>query len=140
MLRWIMLVVALVAIGAAFKITSPGLLALALLVALIAAVASFVGFASGRVDEVSLGQSSRELELLLTARKKGPADAKAPRAVRPPAAGKSERDGTGAASFLYASGASASAFAHDDTGTAGGDSGGGDAGGGGVGGGGGGGD
>jgi hypothetical protein len=132
MTRWILAVVALVATGAAFKITSPGWLALALFVALICAIGAFLGFASARVDEVSQGQSSRELELLLTSRKGGAAPPARPApGARPaaPAAPRARRDTGGNESFLYASAAGAgAAHTHDDTP---GDAGGGDAGGGG---------
>ena len=141
MTRWILAAVAIVAIGAAFAITSPGWLALALFVAFAAGVGSFVGFLSARVDAVSQGQSSRELELLLTSRKPGAPARPAPgarpvAAARPVVSPAKRRDTGGNESFLYAAGAGAGAAATHDhrsgdaSGDAGGDGGGGNGGGG----------
>lgn len=70
MARWILLLVAMVAFGVAFRIDSPGLLAATLLVGLVALLGGFAGFVAARVGGVAAGQSSREIELLMTARKR----------------------------------------------------------------------
>lgn len=70
MLRWILLLVAMVAFGMAFRTDSPGMLAGTLLVGFIALVSGFFGFVAARVGGVAEGQSSREIELLMRARKR----------------------------------------------------------------------
>ena len=69
-LRWILLLVAMVAFGMAFRTDSPGMLAGTLLVGFIALVSGFFGFVAARVGGVAEGQSSREIELLMRARKR----------------------------------------------------------------------
>ncbi len=70
MVRWLLLLVFVAALGVAFRTHSPLILGLALLVALIAFIGTVMGFVSARVDSVSSGQSSRELDLLLAHRAK----------------------------------------------------------------------
>ena len=70
MLRWILLLVAMAAFGMAFRTDSPGMLAGTLLVGFIALVSGFFGFVAARVGGVAEGQSSREIELLMRARKR----------------------------------------------------------------------
>ena len=71
MLRWILLLVAIVAFGMALRTDSPGLLATTLLVGFVAVVGGFFGFVAARVDNVAQGQNSREIQLLMAARKRG---------------------------------------------------------------------
>lgn len=69
-LRWILLLLAMLALGAAFRTESPGMLALCLLVCFVSLLGGFFGFVAARVGGVVEGQSSREIELLMTARKR----------------------------------------------------------------------
>ena len=69
-LRWILLLLAMLALGAAFRTESPGMLALCLLVCFVSLLGGFFGFVAARVGGVVQGQSSREIELLMTARKR----------------------------------------------------------------------
>lgn len=73
-LRWILLLLAMLALGAAFRTESPGMLALCLLVCFVSLLGGFFGFVAARVGGVVEGQSSREVELLMTARKRRGAD------------------------------------------------------------------
>lgn len=87
-MRWILLVVAIVALAVAFRTTSAAVLAVTLLIAAVAALASFFGFLRSRVDEVASAQGSREIELLMAMRAKhGPPGPKR-EAVRDGAAGQ----------------------------------------------------
>ena len=73
-LRWILLLLAMLALGAAFRTESPGMLALCLLVCVVSLLGGCFGFVAARVGGVVEGQSSREVELLMTARKRRGAD------------------------------------------------------------------
>jgi hypothetical protein len=69
MLRWILLLVALLAFGFLFQARSLGAMWLALIVATVSLLWSLGSFLAARVGSVSQGQSTREIELLLSARK-----------------------------------------------------------------------
>ena len=115
MLRWILLLVAMAAFGMAFRTDSPGMLAGTLLVGFIALVSGFFGFVAARVGGVAEGQSSREIELLMRARK------------------RDARQGDDGTAAVMASGTMAGGRQRDpdgDDGGNGGDGGGGDGGGG----------
>jgi hypothetical protein len=110
-LRWILLLVAMLAFGMAFRTDSPGMLAAALLVGFIALVSGFFGFVAARVGGVAEGQSSREIELLMRQRK------------------RAARQGDDGASGVMAAGAGAGGRHRDPDGDGGGDGGGNDGGG-----------
>lgn len=112
MLRWILLLVAMLAFGMAFRTDSPGMLAAALLVGFIALVSGFFGFVAARVGGVAEGQSSREIELLMRQRQ------------------RAARQGDDGSTSVMASGAVAGGRPRDPDGD-GGNDGGGDGGGGG---------
>lgn len=83
MMRWLLLLLFVGALGVTFRTHSPLILGIALVVALVSFIGTVFGFISARVDSVASGQSSRELDLLLAQRAreaKGqvPANAQAP--------------------------------------------------------------
>jgi hypothetical protein len=116
-MRWLLLLVSVAGFAAAFKSVTPGSLALWLLVAFGALVASFLAFAAARIESQSQTQSSRAATLVATSMGKRRAAASTPAASTSDGAtwspGHDRHDG---------------GFAGD---TGGGDSGGGDGGGGG---------
>lgn len=69
MMRWVMLAIAMLGFALAFGTSSVGMLAFGLLLGFGGLVAAFIAFAAARVDSVSQAQSSRELSMILEARK-----------------------------------------------------------------------
>ena len=99
MMKWLMLVVSILAFGAAWQSGTPGELGLSLLIGVVAAIASFLGFLAARVASVAQTQPGREAALLVTARGR----------VAAKRGGAAQAAGTGAtAGYLYGGGA-----AHD---------------------------
>jgi hypothetical protein len=82
MLRWILLAVALAAFGFVFTTHSPTVLGIALLVGVVTLLWSLGAFLAARVDSVAQGQGSREVQLLMSARKGAPARPGAPQPGR----------------------------------------------------------
>lgn len=78
-MRWLLLLVSMLAFGFAFKATTPGSLALSLLVGLVSLVASFFGFVSARLDAQAQSQMSKAATLVATSRGKLAPGAKAKR-------------------------------------------------------------
>lgn len=70
-MRWIMLAVSLLGFVISFGTQSVGVLVLGLLLALGGMVGAVFAFAAARVESVAQGQSSRELSILLDAKKLG---------------------------------------------------------------------
>jgi len=68
MMKWIWLVVAMLAFGAAWQAGTAGMLALCMLLGFVAILLSFFGFLAERVGSVAQTQSGREYELLAKAR------------------------------------------------------------------------
>ncbi len=68
-MRWIMLAVSLLGFAISFGTQSVGVLVLGLLLALGGMVGAVFAFAAARVESVAQGQSSRELSILLDAKK-----------------------------------------------------------------------
>lgn len=68
-MRWLLLLVALLAFAGLFQAQTAGMVTLALVVGIAALVAAFFSFASARVGTVARGQDSRELDLLIQAKK-----------------------------------------------------------------------
>ena len=77
MMKWLWLLIAIVAFAAAWQAQTPGLLALYLFAGLVATFASFLGFVAARVGAVAQTQMHRESALLATqgARRGGARDA-----------------------------------------------------------------
>lgn len=126
MMKWVMLVLTILAFGGAWQASTPGQIGLLILLGTIAAIASFLGFLAARVGAVAQSQASREVALLVTARGR----AAAPGAGRASAGAGAAADD--AAGFLYAGTSQGEAPAHaDDHTDAGGGGDGGDGGGGG---------
>lgn len=95
-MRWVWLLVAMLAFAALFQVTEAWMVAVALLVAGVAIVAAFFSFAAARVGAVSNNQSSRELDVLIAAQQRSAARAAEPRpghAAEPaPAPAPAKRD------------------------------------------------
>lgn len=66
MMKWLWALIALFAFAAAWQAATPGMLGLWLLLAIVATVASFLGFLSDRVGSVAGAQMHRESALLAT--------------------------------------------------------------------------
>jgi len=98
-MRWIMLAVSLLGFVISFGTQSVGVLVLGLLLALGGMVGAVFAFAAARVESVSQAQSSRELSVLLDAKKLNvapearakPAQLPAQPAARPPARHEQQR-------------------------------------------------
>lgn len=73
MMRWVMIAVALLGFALAFGTQSVGVLAFGLLLGFGGLFGALLAFAAARVESVSQTQSSRELSMLLEARKQKPA-------------------------------------------------------------------
>jgi hypothetical protein len=67
MLRWVLLVVSLLAFAGASQVSTPGLLALLLFVGLVTFVSAALIFIADRVGSVQQGQGHREVGMLMTA-------------------------------------------------------------------------
>ncbi len=67
--RWLLVGLSMLGFAFAFGTTSPGVLALGLLVGLGALVAALLAFAAARMEGASQAQSSREIAMILEARK-----------------------------------------------------------------------
>mgnify|MGYP007068119715 FL=1 len=72
-MRWLLLLVSMLAFAFAFKATTAGPLALALLVGFGSLVASFLGFVSARIDAQAQSQMTKAATLVATSRGKLPA-------------------------------------------------------------------
>lgn len=90
-MRWIMLAVSLLGFAISFSTQSVGILALGLLLALGGMVAAVFAFAAARVESVAQGQSSRELSILLDAKKSAVAPGARPRPAAPAQAAQAAR-------------------------------------------------
>ncbi len=94
-MRWIMLAVSVLGFVISFGTQSVGILVLGLLLALGGMVGAVFAFAAARVESVSQGQSSRELSILLDAKKLNVAPAAgakpAQAQARPPARREQQR-------------------------------------------------
>ena len=66
MMKWLWLLIAIVAFAAAWQAETPGMLALCLFGGFVASVASFFGFVAARVGAVAQTQMHRETALLAT--------------------------------------------------------------------------
>lgn len=88
-MRWIMLAVSLLGFAISFSTASVAVLVLGLLLAIGGMIGAVFAFAAARVESVSQGQSSRELSILLDAKKSKlepgvrPQAAQAAQAARP---------------------------------------------------------
>ena len=69
MMRWVMIAVALLGFALAFGTQSVGVLAFGLLLGFGGLVGALLAFAAARLESVSQAQSSRELSMILEARK-----------------------------------------------------------------------
>lgn len=69
MMRWVMVAVAMIGFALAFGSQSVGLLAFGLLLGFGGLFGAFLAFAAARVESVAQTQSSRELSIILEARK-----------------------------------------------------------------------
>jgi hypothetical protein len=67
--RWVLVGVSVLGFATAFGTRSPGLLAVGLLVGLGALVGAALAFAAARIEGSTQGQSSREIAMILEARK-----------------------------------------------------------------------
>ena len=79
-MRWLLLVVSLLAFGGAFKVATPGLVAACLALGIVTLIGALMGFVAARVGSVARGQDSRELDVLIQAKK---ATSKVPPASTP---------------------------------------------------------
>jgi hypothetical protein len=70
MMRWVMVAVSLLGFSLSFGTTSVALLAFGLLLGFGGLFGAVLAFAAARVESVSQGQSSRELSIILEARKR----------------------------------------------------------------------
>ena len=77
-MRWLLLLLALLAFAGLFQVNTPGMVALCIGGGLVALIASFFAFAAARVGSVAQGQDSRELDLLIAAKKAAPLKTGAP--------------------------------------------------------------
>ena len=77
-MRWLLLLLALLAFAGLFQVNTPGMVALCIAGGLVALIASFFAFAAARVGSVAQGQDSRELDLLIQATKAAPPKPGAP--------------------------------------------------------------
>jgi hypothetical protein len=68
MLRWVLLVVSLLAFAGATQVGTPGLLALCLFVGVVSFVTAALVFIADRVGSVQQGQGHREVGMLMTAK------------------------------------------------------------------------
>jgi hypothetical protein len=68
MLRWVLLVVSLLAFAGATQVGTPGMLALCLFVGFVSFVAAALIFIADRVGSVQQGQGHREVGMLMTAK------------------------------------------------------------------------
>jgi len=68
-MRWVMVAVAMLGFALAFGTSSVGMLAFGLLLGCVGLVGAFIAFAAARVESVSQAQSTRELSMIIEARK-----------------------------------------------------------------------
>jgi hypothetical protein len=90
-MRWIMLAVSLLGFAISFGTQSVGVLVLGLLLALGGMVGAVFAFAAARVESVAQGQSSRELSILLDAKKGAVVAGTQPRPVPPAPAARAPK-------------------------------------------------
>lgn len=69
MMGWVMVAVAMLGFALAFGTSSVGILAFGLLLGCVGLVGAFIAFAAARVESVSQAQSTREMTMVLEARK-----------------------------------------------------------------------
>lgn len=91
--RWLLVGLSMLGFALAFGTTSPGVLALGLLVGLGALLAALLAFAAARIEGVSQGQSSREVAMILEARKQKLAAERSRAAPAGPVAGGGDSGG-----------------------------------------------
>ena len=77
-MRWLLLLLAMLAFAGLFQVNTPGMVALCIAGGLIALISAFFAFAAARVGSIAQTQDTRELDLLIEAKKAVPPRPAAP--------------------------------------------------------------